>query len=458
MLFIVFSLYNYENFIEKVAKMLYNKVETLSSCINCLFILYRKVVKAMKFQAELNMLRRSFDMLHIRTRIIERGETVPIDAMDMGLRQLLEIDSDIAPMIYEQLELADRKTLYTLTDSFACSYQFFILPDEDTDRALLIGPYLSKPITRAKITERCRSMNISLVLATDLERYFASVPILPPDSHIFLTLDAYCATVWGTDSFDTAEIGHEPVDLSAILSKSRKRTHQGRDAWNMKAIEERYSYENEIIKAVSKGQAHKAKLLMSVTAPNFERRSPDLLRDLKNYSIIMNTLLRKAAESGGVHPVHLDSVSSDFALKIERLNSSNEAGDLMVDMFMTYCRLVKKYSIRQYSPPVQKALTYIESDLSADLSLSTLAAMQNISASYLSNIFKKETDKTVTEYVNGKRMDYAAHLLATTKQQIQSIAQICGIMDVQYFSKLFKKVKGMTPKEYRKARQNFTED
>ena len=84
--------------------------------------------------------------------------------------------------------------------------------------------------------------------------------------------------------------------------------------------------------------------------------------------------------------------------------------------------------------------------------------MQNISASYLSNIFKKETDKTVTEYVNGKRMDYAAHLLATTKQQIQSIAQICGIVDVQYFSKLFKKVKGMTPKEYRKARQNFTED
>ena len=226
----------------------------------------------------------------------------------------------------------------------------------------------------------------------------------------------------------------------------------------MKTVEERYNYENEIIKAVSKGQAHKAKLLMSVTAPNFERRSPDLLRDLKNYSIIMNTLLRKAAESGGVHPVHLDSVSSDFALKIERLNSSNEAGDLMVDMFMTYCRLVKKYSIRQYSPPVQKALTYIESDLSADLSLSTLAAMQNISASYLSNIFKKETDKTVTEYVNGKRMDYAAHLLATTKQQIQSIAQICGIVDVQYFSKLFKKVKGMTPKEYRKARQNFTED
>ncbi len=394
-------------------------------------------------------------MLHIRTRIIERGEQAPIDAMDMGLRQLLDIDSDIAPTIYEQLELAHRKTLYSYTDGFFCNYQFFILPDEETDRALLIGPYLTKQLTRSQIHERCRSMNISLMLANDLERFFLSIPVLQADSHMFILLDAYCTTVWG-ENFTTADIGHEPVDLSAILSKSRRKGQStGRDAWNMKAVEERYNFENEIIKAVSKGQSHKAKLLMGVTSPTFERRSPDLLRDLKNYSVIMNTLLRKAAETGGVHPVHLDSISTDFALKIERMTSVNETSDLMVDMFLTYCRLVKKYSIRQYSPPVQKALTYIESDLSADLSLSTLAAMQNISASYLSNIFKKETDKTVTEYVNGKRMDYAAHLLATTKQQIQSIAQLCGILDVQYFSKLFKKIKGMTPKEYRKSRQGF---
>ncbi len=409
----------------------------------------------MKYQAELNMLRKAFEMIHIKTRIIERGEQAPIDAMDMGLRQLLDIDSDIAPMIYEQLELAERKIIYTLTDSFNCNYLFFILPDEDIDHALLIGPYLNKPISRSTIGDKCRSMNVSLMLAADLERYYSSVPVLNPDSHLYILLDAYCATVWGDNSFTTAEIGHEPVDLSSILSKSRRKNAAGREAWNMKTIEDRYNYENEIIRAVSKGQAHKAKLLMSVSAPSFERRSPDMLRDLKNYSIIMNTLLRKAAESGGVHPIHLDSISSDFAIKIERLATVTEVQELMVDIFMTYCRLVKKYSIRQYSPPVQKALTYIESDLSADLSLSTLAGMQNISASYLSNIFKKETDKTVTEYVNGKRMDYAAHLLATTKQQIQSIAQLCGILDVQYFSKLFKKVKGMTPKEYRKSRQNF---
>ena len=44
-------------------------------------------------------------------------------------------------------------------------------------------------------------------------------------------------------------------------------------------------------------------------------------------------------------------------------------------------------------------------------------------------------------------------LLATTKLQIQTIAQHCGILDVHYFSKVFKKSVGVTPKQYRETQQ-----
>ena len=77
--------------------------------------------------------------------------------------------------------------------------------------------------------------------------------------------------------------------------------------------------------------------------------------------------------------------------------------------------------------------------------------MQNISASYLSALFKKETGVTLTEYVNEKRIKYAMQLLATTKIQIQTAAQHSGIDDVHYFTKLFKKYTGKTPKEYRQS-------
>jgi YesN/AraC family two-component response regulator len=57
----------------------------------------------------------------------------------------------------------------------------------------------------------------------------------------------------------------------------------------------------------------------------------------------------------------------------------------------------------------------------------------------------------VTEYINRKRIELAKRLLVETKLQVQSIAQQCGIMDVHYFSKLFKRLVGLTPLEYRQA-------
>ena len=163
----------------------------------------------------------------------------------------------------------------------------------------------------------------------------------------------------------------------------------------------------------------------------------------------MNTLLRKAAEHGGVHPFYIDKLSSSFAAKIERMTYISENNELMREMFRDYCRLVRKHSTGRFSLLVQKTIIAIESELSSPLSLTYLSNMQNVSAGYLSAIFKKETGKTLSGFIIEKRIDYAKHLLETTALQIQSVALHSGILDVQYFSKLFKKHTGMTPKDYR---------
>jgi YesN/AraC family two-component response regulator len=165
----------------------------------------------------------------------------------------------------------------------------------------------------------------------------------------------------------------------------------------------------------------------------------------------MNTLLRKAAEQGGVHPLYIDSVSSDFARRIELIGSTTAASKMMDEMLTSYCRLVKKHALAQYSAPVRKTLACIDADLTGDLSLSALAEMQNISPGYLSTLFKKEMGQTLTDYVNSRRMEQAARMLRSGTLQVQTVALHCGIMDVQYFSKIFKKQMGKTPKEYRES-------
>ena len=114
-----------------------------------------------------------------------------------------------------------------------------------------------------------------------------------------------------------------------------------------------------------------------------------------------------------------------------------------------YCRLVRKYSTSGYSLPVQKVITCITTDLSADLGLKALAGKLNVTPSYLSSLFRKETGMTLTDYVNQQRIAHAQHLLLNTSFPIKSIAQQCGIADLNYFVRMFKRAAGVTPKVYR---------
>ena len=112
--------------------------------------------------------------------------------------------------------------------------------------------------------------------------------------------------------------------------------------------------------------------------------------------------------------------------------------------------------MKGYSLLVRKILVRIDSDLTADLSLKAQADFLKVNSSYLSTLFKKETGTTLTEYVNRKRVEHGIFLLNTTHMQIQAIAQCCGIPDVNYFTKTFKKIVGKTPKEYRNHVSPYT--
>jgi YesN/AraC family two-component response regulator len=159
--------------------------------------------------------------------------------------------------------------------------------------------------------------------------------------------------------------------------------------------------------------------------------------------------MRKAAEQGGVHPIYINQLSSTFAHRIEATTRMDAFPELWNDMIQKYCTLVNKHSIRNYSLPIQKVITRIDFDLTADLSLRATAQYLNMNASYLSKLFKKETGSNLSDYVNMKRMEFAAYQLSTTRQPVSAIAQSCGILDDNYFTKLFRRYHGMTPTQFR---------
>ena len=405
----------------------------------------------MRYDAELRFLRDSFEKCYLKSRIIDASE--PFSAWaDLGVRALFYTDDIYSRSFNEMLPDMKASVIYKYTDSLMCCYMFFLMPGEQ-ERILLIGPYLLSDLSEQQVLEGAEKFGLEPRYVQQLKSYYSDIPILPADSQLFVMLEVFAERIWGgSEKYHVESIENETTGAVSPLFWEKMIKGVDDAAFDMQLMEKRYAFENELMQAVAGGQMNKMeRFLGGLTKVRMEQRLTDPVREMKNYCIIMNTLLRKAAETGGVHPVHLNSVSSDFARKIELLVSDLSGRELMKDMFRTYCRLVRKHSISKYSPLIQKVVIQIDGDLTADLSLSALAEKQNVSAGYLSALFKQEIGQNLTEYVNERRIRQAMQLLKSTKLQVQTIAQHCGIVDVHYFSKMFKKAVGKTPKEYRES-------
>ena len=93
--------------------------------------------------------------------------------------------------------------------------------------------------------------------------------------------------------------------------------------------------------------------------------------------------------------------------------------------------------------------TYIEINYKNNITLDSLAKKAHFSPSYLSKFFKKEVGENISTYIQNIRIDKAKVLLKTTTLKTYEIAEAVGIEDPVYFSRIFKKVTGVKPKDYR---------
>ena len=91
--------------------------------------------------------------------------------------------------------------------------------------------------------------------------------------------------------------------------------------------------------------------------------------------------------------------------------------------------------------------------LDEELKRTDLAAMIYLHPDYLSHVFKDETGMSLSEYITRKRIDYAMMLLEKTNRSVSAIAAKCGYASLAYFTKTFKRIIGMSPKEYRKVQK-----
>ena len=103
---------------------------------------------------------------------------------------------------------------------------------------------------------------------------------------------------------------------------------------------------------------------------------------------------------------------------------------------------------------LKTAVDFIDSHyMDEEISLNTVANVANVSSNHFSALFSQNMGQTFIEYLTSLRMNKAKELLRCTGMRSSEIAGEIGYKDAHYFSYLFKKTQGMTPSDYRKARE-----
>lgn len=154
-----------------------------------------------------------------------------------------------------------------------------------------------------------------------------------------------------------------------------------------------------------------------------------------------------------------DSLHTIVAELMEAITTEYKELDTLVGIGRLFVWILKNKRYRIAQEPsysgiqriqmLKSVLEYIETHYETNISLEDLAQIAGMNTKYFCRVFRSMTHNSPMDYVNFYRIEQAAWLLGKSELSITEVASKCGFGDSSYFTKVFKKYKGDTPKEFR---------
>jgi two-component system response regulator YesN len=172
------------------------------------------------------------------------------------------------------------------------------------------------------------------------------------------------------------------------------------------------------------------------------------------YIMELLVMINKTFYELGLELQPLWGESFDSMTEFHQYKTMNEIKDWLKNVCKDANLLISEKRTSSAKQQVEQAKQYIlEHYADSNISLSSICKYLYVSVSYFSLIFKKETGETFVEFLTKFRLEKAKQLLKVTDYKTYEIAEMAGYSDPQYFSAVFKKQVGVSPKEYRSSLQ-----
>ena len=218
-------------------------------------------------------------------------------------------------------------------------------------------------------------------------------------------------------------------------------------------VDWRYQMEERFISAISRGEANEA----CEALKEVRRASTDIrflsnnLHDMLAGMAIIRTQIRMGAKRAGLSPVMIDSISQEYAQRMQHAVSMKEQRSLLFSMVERICAEVRATEQAGYSLCVRRAMDYMTVNSSKPMTTQDVAVAVREEPQAFIRQFRRETGMTIKQYIAKRRCAIAAELLLDSDSSVQEIAAYVGYTDNNYFCKVFKANQGITPQDYRRS-------
>ncbi|WP_068780447.1 helix-turn-helix domain-containing protein [Paenibacillus sp. GM2] len=335
--------------------------------------------------------------------------------------------------------------------------QFIILPiyrDGRRQGGAIIGPMIQERPDSDVLAKLINDYGVSFQEKARWNRYWRSLPVV----NRFRLLHICVLAHW--------VINHEALDVKDIFESSLQYDLPN---WPKDYVEKELAdrrefslshmgvdKEKSLLDLIRRGE--RSELLQLLAETTYEeagvlaKRSQ--LRNLKNLAIGAITLSVRAAIEGGVFEERAYTLGDLRIQQIEELNEAKAVEAAMIQTMLDLADLAGQSRKVSFSKPIRNCREYIYNHLFESFSTQQLSEITGLNADYLSQLFKRETGMTLTNYIQKERIGEAKKLLDSTGETISAIGSRLSFYDQAHFLKVFKKHVGMTPKQYRNRHSN----
>jgi AraC-like DNA-binding protein len=212
--------------------------------------------------------------------------------------------------------------------------------------------------------------------------------------------------------------------------------------------------EDELLAAMQRGDKKSATGLLNQILGHIFFYSGLSMDVIRSRVVELVALLSRAAVKGGADMEAVLGMNYTYLNEVDKVNSIEDLAYWLSLVMNRYMDTVFPFVAVKHVNTIYKAVDFIRSNYMNKITLEETAQYVYLSPAYFSKIFKEETKSNFNVFLNNIRIEQAKKLLLNDNINLSDISNIVGYEDQSYFTKVFKRVTGVSPGRFRQARGN----